>query len=727
MKNLLNWMLMVTIVVGLGMSVTSCKDDDDDKTSEQRNEDANPLDTDEAEVAWRWLSALTNAQSLPDDWAKKTFEPAVGVVSENNANTRIVVVADLDEAKTKFAGLADVATNQLGSEYTVSQSGVGKMTWTPSKAGAQNLAEVIVDTKLIPRLQKIIYCTSEQVGVNGLFSSNVKGTAYYRLGDVVEDKDGYYWVCVRPSFEQNDKGDSHWINIYNASESGKNQDEGKIHYILPTNINKEWDYLEKYNRRTIQLPTQLKYSREHMNNFTNLIWALLYPDAYATKVGTDPALTKNGLCGFDYLYHGKKFLGKVADFWDLPTNNHYNIWQILFNRTRQEMMGAETLCLNYQGYRWRVGRTGYVWVFNSKKNDGFQKNIPGSESGDMVLCQFADNGYDIRRYTGDETAANSNAVMDPQFNGKTYHYVVRYAKGSDLIENGKYLPYSELTGCKDVYRYNQKTNKDTQSFLETDSIIRNDKPRNGVTSGDLIGQNGLFYASTTDAEADGTKPVAIVCYVNNDLPVETGTNYYGLAIACKDLKESQWVDKNISQTCTSKLIPEKSELAGVYNKDGIANTNKLKKCTGHSHPFITVLSEAPKFTSDANKTKNGLSDWFIPSMGQWSTAMNGLGLYGTPTGTKYVFKKPLTDVKYGEVLTNFFKDKGDLLKGVADEEQYSYWLSSENSQMSAWQVTMSSDGSYQIDDKIYHVEGEMWFATYAMTYPQLVRPFIAFR
>ena len=41
-KKLFNWMLMAAVVLGLGMSVTSCKDDDDDdkKTEEQKAQEA---------------------------------------------------------------------------------------------------------------------------------------------------------------------------------------------------------------------------------------------------------------------------------------------------------------------------------------------------------------------------------------------------------------------------------------------------------------------------------------------------------------------------------------------------------------------------------------------------------------------------------------------------------------------------------------------------------------
>ena len=69
-------MLMALLVVAFSMNVTSCKDYDND---EQRRADAEVLDTQEAQTAWRWLCALTNEQTLSDNWAQKTYEPTIGV------------------------------------------------------------------------------------------------------------------------------------------------------------------------------------------------------------------------------------------------------------------------------------------------------------------------------------------------------------------------------------------------------------------------------------------------------------------------------------------------------------------------------------------------------------------------------------------------------------------------------------------------------------------------
>ena len=630
---IMHYALCILMVSTLTMS---CSDDDDKNTSEQRNEDADPLDTDEAETAWRWLSVLTSTEALTNDWAKKTYEPTVGVPSENNANTRIVVVGTLDEAKTKFASLAGVSTDQLGGDFTVSQSGVGKLAWTPSKAGAQNLAEVIVDTKLIPKLQKIVYCTHDQIGQNGLFSDNVRGTAYYRLGDVVMDEDGYYWVCVRPSFAP-DKGKSHWMNIFNASQTGRNA-VTKANVPMPEgNIYNKYNNVTKYNNRTILLPTQLKYSREHMNNLSNLIFALADPiEFYAKKVGTEDNKHDNGLCGFDYKYHGENFLRNVASFWDRPTANGYTVWQILFNRTRAEMETTKFLHFYYKGYRWRIGRSGYLWEYTAQKSDQFQVKPTDSEDDNMVETNFGTDGFDIRRMCSDPEAQNSNVENQPeQFQDDTWGtWVVRYKTGQELMKRGDYSPYEELNGCTNIYRYNEVTGTQAHADLVTEDKVESLGVLMTPVVGCLVGKDGKFYANKKAANALGVKPEAMVVYLGGNMRVEHGKNYNGLAIALQDLNNGtkyKFCEQEVKGKVCSDNAPSMDYVANRYT--GLAQTEQLKNAT-HSHPAATAAWGAP--------IANGFSNWFIPSTGQWALAMEGMG-FGKYVNTGKIV---LGDYKY---------------------------------------------------------------------------------
>jgi hypothetical protein len=82
------------------------------------------------------------------------------------------------------------------------------MTYTRG-GSANNWATVDVSIRQLPHLQRIIYREGGE-GTNASFP----GKAYYRFGDVVSKAVGLdieYWICVRPAFGPEKKGDSHWV------------------------------------------------------------------------------------------------------------------------------------------------------------------------------------------------------------------------------------------------------------------------------------------------------------------------------------------------------------------------------------------------------------------------------------------------------------------------------------------------------------------------------------
>ena len=102
-KNSFNLWLMAALVCGLSLGVTSCKDDDkDDNGGNGSGQEVGATETDEAMAAYNWLTNMTDIGEFTDDWASKTYEPTIGVESTSQANTRIVVVADIDYAKMNF-------------------------------------------------------------------------------------------------------------------------------------------------------------------------------------------------------------------------------------------------------------------------------------------------------------------------------------------------------------------------------------------------------------------------------------------------------------------------------------------------------------------------------------------------------------------------------------------------------------------------------------------------
>ena len=493
-KKIFNLSLMAALLCGLSLSVTSCKDDDDSNAGGDNNsqqdadtEVVDATDTPEKHLAWTWISSLADVDNATENWESQTFEPIIGEESQNEAQARLLYVNDLEEARASFSAIAGCNPNDLKGEKTISAGDYGTMEWTPSPANASNLATVQVDCRLMPKLSKLIYCTAAQAPDNAAFT----GTAYYRLGDVVEDAEGYYWVCVRPSFSVGNLKDSYWVNIFNAAETGRGVKTGKLPGIPEKNIYSK--YNKKYNNNIILLPTGLKLNRQQNYQLSNLVWAMLNPEAYKGIVGTG---NLNAICGLPYKYHGENYLTNVARYWD-----EKDIWQKVFNRTYEEMKSMKSFNLFYYGYHWKVGSTAGVWKYHT---NGYQMAYSGSENDDDKLYEMkkAGYGFDIRRYAGDPNAdkdcASTNAGQDmapaKQFNENgDYYWVVRFATGKQLDK--KYDPYKNLTGVRELYRYNQVTNQLSSSEApvpEDESIVTDDIEDSGYK---LNFAGSAFYGS----------------------------------------------------------------------------------------------------------------------------------------------------------------------------------------------------------------------------------------
>ena len=683
LKKCFNWMLMVSMVCCLSLGVTSCKDDDDNG-NESKNVSADPLDNDEARTAWRWLCTLTNTESLDANWQSKTYEPTVGEPSANNEFTRIIVVDDLGDAKEHFASLADKETSELAGKVTIDGGAAGTMVWEPSKAGAENIAVVTVNSRIMPHLQKLVYCTEDQKGQNGsLFGNNMKGTPYYRFGDVIQDPDGYYWVCVRPCFAANEadkklysdtKGDSHWINIFNAAESG-----GKVE-MPKANVKDTWNNLAKYNHQTIKLPTGLAYNREHLFNLAKLVFALINPDAY---VQANEGVSDAALGNFPYKYNGKKFVQLVAQYWNEKGEGNTTIWQKLFNHTYEEMKNLVQMDLFYQGYSWKIGNSGYLWRFTSKK---YEPYYYGSESEDKEEFEFVSKGFDVTYY-----AQSPNGVEVPwkkftnEADGKhTGRWVVRYKKGEQLMTAGKFNYYSQITSKdgqqKDVYRYNAKRNipagENVKIETEDQIVDKSIQPKVGA----LLASNGKFYQLKSDATKEGATPVAIVLYVGNNGSVEQGANYKGLAIGIPQSTDnyvSQWGYSGNVGKCAVDSVKNENQLAGILN--GIQSTQLLAAgCNaGHLHAAATFCSTYLPITS-AVRQQCGLSQWFLPSVGQVQLVWNALKAY--PMTNDYDTDKEKVTAVWAHIISQtelgniLFRYTGSIATSTAYDEKSGWFF-----------------------------------------------------
>ena len=231
----------------------------------------------------------------------KTFEPTIGKAVEGDPYTRVVSTNDVDAAAARFAELAGnpAGFSEVMSAYSYSVEGMGKLTYKRGSETEPYLAQVDVDLKQVPHLKKILYQTPSQQGNN----AEVTGAAYYRFGDVVQDGEGSYWVCVRPSFGPEGKGDSHWISV-----------------SMPLPKKNIYEY--HGNNNDYYLPTGLGESVEHMQNLCEMLYAMLYPSNWLHNISSSPKPKMfHDFSYSNYKYHNVYFWQRVERLWE--ENNLY--------------------------------------------------------------------------------------------------------------------------------------------------------------------------------------------------------------------------------------------------------------------------------------------------------------------------------------------------------------------------------------------------------------------
>ena len=625
MKKTLHFWLMALLIGGISMAVTSCKDDDKNNnggngTGDGEEQVVSPTQTPEADMAAQWLVNLTYMEEFTDDWASKTYEPNVGEPSKNNSQVRVVCVPDLDYAKMLFSNYTGIDVSLLSSTQTQTIEGIGSMTWTPSPEGAENLAVVDVNTKLIPHLSRIVYCTKEQMGDNGGY----KGTAYFRFGDVLCDNEGYYWVCVMPPFGSGEGAQQQgfWINVINRDpENGKGLD-GRVPPIPDGMIEKK--YNNEYNGNTILVPVGRHCDKTQVFYLSNLLWAVLDPDGYEKITGGKGT----GLGGYEYQYNGAKFAKRVAQQW---TEHH--IWEKLFNRTYDQMKQFKNLNFYYWGYSFwpKVGSKSEFWLQSTQK---FARTS-GKKSADLVEYEMKEpgKGFDIRRYCSDpdqnpKTSSNGTGkngyAPATQFSSTDGYWYVRTKTSSDLEHSWSHPSvYVNIKNMAEIYRYNATYNKiaGNTSPVETEADIAAAIDHDKVAVGNLLGQDGHFYATAKDAKGMGTEPVAIVAWLAGKDTVDLKKEgYNGLCIALKRMDaKSKWINKLSKDSCDLYVLKNYTNEPKCYN--GYAMSMEMLRCDGHDHPAGYAAITNTALSSEDNK----FSKWFLPSIGQFVKAIESLG------------------------------------------------------------------------------------------------------
>ena len=505
-----NAVLSAVFVMGLGMGVASCSDDDKNGSDKPDSGDDNKTEAEleQEALGWTLITQLTDERKAPEGWEDKTFEPTIGSAVEGDPYTRVVATNTMESAAARFAELADnpPGFSEATSVYDFSIEGIGKLSYQRGSENGQYLAQVTVDLKQVPHLKKILYQTPEQSGNNSSFA----GTAYYRFGDVVMDGEGYYWICVRPAFGKEGKQDNHWLCLSRT---------------LPEKN------LEPYKTSTGNqnyLPTGLGSSTKHMQNGAEMFYAMLHPDDWHNHLSGSPTPAMFGdFSTKNYQYHNIYFWQRVCKAWE-----DKDLFTRVLGISKAQLDGglANGLHFLYSGYSWWWKTSWWCTLYEATYKDGTGKK---SNMHDAATSKPKKDMHDITvdAKTGDKVGTVNGKFFD---NDNAVRWYVRCKTGAQLSSNGNYNEKTAISGVQEVYVYNKlhgiDLNEDPEVATKEGDVHPNQDPndpadeKNGSTGvvsklmkdvqrhdiGEVVAKNGRIYNSVEEAKKDGTEAVAMI-------------------------------------------------------------------------------------------------------------------------------------------------------------------------------------------------------------------------
>ena len=447
----MNIWLTAVVVCGMGLSMSSCNDDKELVKSEEELEREAEAQAAASEKFWSVVGQLVSPMDYTEDYEGKTFEPTIGTPNASDPLTRIVLTNSMEAAAREFADLINVeeGIDENTTTHTYKDDEVGTLTYTKVTDGTA-WAEVAVNIDQLPHLTKIIYRSAQQGDDNATFGG---GMAYYRFGDVIyrtiTTADGTaakeYWVCVRPSFDPEDKGDSHWATF------------------SPLPKENVWDY-KASNGFTYYFPTKLGTEKKQMQNLAEMLYAIFWSQQWADNIDNNSRDGRKGMPIFNdfdkanYKYHNRHFWQQVKNGWmakdvlgSLMGINADALAPRLANST-------QGLRLLYSGYSWRTSFSNTAKLFEVvyTNGQGEESNMHKRQFNEIERLMIDkknhenDVFFDIREVLRE----NKLMVTHKQFFGNEIpRWIVRFATGEEL-GGGHYDPQQPIPGFTELYRYN---------------------------------------------------------------------------------------------------------------------------------------------------------------------------------------------------------------------------------------------------------------------------------
>ena len=204
---------LLALIFGGSLMLSSCKDNENlSDNPNTPDEEMLEKGSERGEALLSILSMAAELDSLPDNWYKNdyTVEPTVGFVKdESTPYVRYVAVSDADEAYTIYKSMVSEDLTGSAKSEQWSMDGIGSLTFNVGNT-SDVYATVDVNVNQLPHLTQICFVPASAMGDN---SSWFTGDPFYQFGDIVQDKQGSYWICARPANKDAGKSTTHWISF----------------------------------------------------------------------------------------------------------------------------------------------------------------------------------------------------------------------------------------------------------------------------------------------------------------------------------------------------------------------------------------------------------------------------------------------------------------------------------------------------------------------------------
>jgi len=633
-KRVFKWMLMAAVVLGLSWNVTACKDDDDEKNSENEElkaQDPYAKNGDVASALFRVVGPLAELDSLPDNWKSVNFEPTKGkVLDASKPLVRSLAVANLAEAVSLFRTLTGQNIPDDATSAQWSKDGVGSLTFTATNSSAET-AVIDVNIKQMPKLTQLRLVPASALGENGSFTGN----PYYHIGDVVKDGDGRHWICVRSAYSPAGKEDTHWVTMQILTSDSKSTK-------FKSNVRTINAKAGKNGLHKIQQKLGNSEDTKHLKYFAQLMYLLNNPSEYANNYARGEIM-EYGLGDLGVAAHKNTYVERLAKYW-----NNNNIWDEVLpatidggkktkgSVTKDYFKSTEGFIMLYYGHDFSALGMGSdctiytcqmsgkclstqtegkkTWTYNSTENTKF-------DCTDFALKGEADPEHTNAGYTG-------KAI------------VVVQASGKQLNGGTNPGPTNRISKCTDVLVGTAK------GFDKETPGNNNDEPKVGY----IVNDKGDVYANYEDARTTSDyQALAMIVYIGNgkqdaESRVDESSTRRYLAVTLEsaiDGRIGSFSWGPITNLCGTAYDQDKDYTQFIGTKNGLAFTETL--CgDSHNHPAAIQARDFLKNLYIFDYTIKGHnnfapSNFFLPAAGQWVLAFKGMGVWDfSGNGTKAI-------------------------------------------------------------------------------------------